>query len=396
MGKKMQNLFILTIFLVFIYVPAIAQMGTTDYSDLAKRLVNQTANVKEGENVWIYGSVRDMALLEEIALEMRKAGAFPVIQVGSEKLNWRMFSEVSAKYDGQAPTFDMKIAEIIDVQMGVSVGENLNLFAEADPERLAARGKAFEPVNEILVKRNVRGIYIGNDMYPTKNLAERWGVSLDDLTKIFWQGVSADYKQIETAGLQFKQKLTAAKNIHLTHPNGTDLKMKIENRPVIVSDGIISDEDIQEGFAACQTYLPAGEVMVTPVRGTAEGKVIFDRIFYSGKEVDGLTLTFSSGKLVSMTAKSDMSRIKADYDAAGTGKEEFAAIDIGINPDIRIIPNSKMTAWVPAGMVSVGIGNNGWAGGDNIKITYGLFGQIEGATVKADDMTLVAEGKLKL
>jgi len=392
---KHKLIFILCGFLLLIFGLAVGQKGVIDYSDMAKRIVNQSANINEGEHVWIAGSVRDMTLMEEIAVEVRKTGAFPVIQVASEQQNWRMFSEVSDKYDTQTRTFGLKLAEIIDVQIVVSVGENLNLFSEADPERLARLGKSFEAVNNIYVKRNIRGISIGNEMYPTKNLAKRWGVELDNLEKMFWQGVTADYKQIEATGMQLRTTFKAAKEIHLTHANGTDLKMKIENRPLVISDGIISEDDMKAGYAACQIYLPAGEVIVAPVRGTAHGKVVIDRMYYAGKEINGLILSFEAGKLVSMDSESDISRIKADYEAAGEGKEEFALIDIGINPDIKIIPGSKMTSWIPAGMVTVGIGNNSWAGGD-INISYGLFGHIEGATVKLDDKTLVSSGKLNL
>jgi leucyl aminopeptidase (aminopeptidase T) len=395
MVMKNKQFFIYCLLLILIFGLAVAQKGETDYGDMAKRIVKQSANVNEGEHVWITGSVRDMALMEEIAVEVRKAGAFSVIQVSSEQMNWRMFAETPDKYDSQSPTFGLKLSEIIDVQISVSVGDNLNLFAEADPKRLAAIGKAFEPINEVYVKRKIRGVNIGNEMYPTKNLAKRWGVPLDDLEKIFWQGVTADYKQVEATGVQLKKNLTSAREIHLTHPNGTDLKMKIENRPVFVSDGIISEEDMNTGSAACQAYLPAGEVMLAPVRGTAQGKVVIDRMFYAGKEINGLTLSFAQGKLVSMTSESDITRIKADYDAAGAGKEEFAFIDIGINPDIKIIPGSKMTSWIPAGMVTVGIGDNSWAGGDN-NISYSLFGHMEGTTVEADGKTLVADGKLNL
>ncbi len=395
MVMKIKQIFICCGLLILIFNQAVAQKGVIDYSDMAKRIVNQSTNVNEGEHVWISGGVRDMALMEEIAIEVRKAGAFPVIQVGSEQMSWRMFAETPDKYDSQSPTFRLKISEIIDVQISVNFGDNLNLFAEADPTRLALIGKAYEPVNEIFVKRNIRGVNIGNEMYPTKNLAKRWDVPLDELTRMFWQGIAADYKQVEVTGVQLKKRLAAAREIHLTHPNGTDLKMKIENRPVFVSDGIISEADIKAGYAACQAYLPAGEVIVAPVSGTAQGKVVIDRMFYAGKEVNGLTFSFVEGKLVSMTSKSDISRIKADYDAAGAGKEEFAMIDIGINPDIQIIPDSKMTSWIPAGMVTVGIGGNSWAGGDN-KINYALFGHIEGSTVKVDGKTLVTAGKLNL
>ena len=96
-----------------------------------------------------------------------------------------------------------------------------------------------------------------------------------------------------------------------------------------------------------------------------------------------------------MTSESDITRLKADYDAADAGKEDFALIDIGINPDIGIIPDSKMTSWVPAGMITIGIGNNSWAGGDN-NSAYALYGHLEGSTVTLDGSAFVTDGHLNL
>ena len=396
MLKKYFPYFIFFGCLLLIIAFAVAQEeGENKYSALAERIVNQCANIQEGDNVWIVGSVRDMALLEELAVKTRKTGAFPVIQVGSEQMAWRMFNERPAKYDSQTRGLALKLAEIVDVQINVSVGENLNLFADVDPQRLAIIRKAYQPVNMKYVERNVRGVDIGNAMYPTENLAKRWGVKINDLSKLFWNGVSADYKQIENSGKQLKAKLSAIKELHLTHPNGTDLKMNIANRPVFVSDGIITEEDMQAGYAASQVYLPAGEVMVTPVPGSATGKVVINRLFYAGKEISDLTLSFEKGKLVSMTSESDITRLKADYDAADAGKEDFALIDIGINPEIGIIPDSKMTSWVPAGMITIGIGNNSWAGGDN-NSAYALYGHLEGSTVTLDGSAFVTDGHLNL
>ena len=74
--------------------------------------------------------------------------------------------------------------------------------------------------------------------------------------------------------------------------------MRIENRQVLVSDGSLSDEDLSKGYASSQVYLPAGEVFLSPVKGTAEGKVVVDRLFYQDKEINGLTLIFQKGKLI--------------------------------------------------------------------------------------------------
>ena len=170
--------------------------------------------------------------------------------------------------------------------------------------------------------------------------------------------------------------------------------MNIEKRQVIVSDGVLSADDLKKGYATSQAYLPAGEAYVSPVTGTAEGTVVVDRQFYQDKEILGLTLTFKAGKLTSMTAKSGLEPLKKMYDAAGPGKDDFAFVDLGINPNVTIKPGSKLVAWMPAGMVTVGIGNNIWAGGEN-KTSFSLASFLPGSTVKIDGKAIVDNGVLK-
>jgi leucyl aminopeptidase (aminopeptidase T) len=121
---------------------------------------------------------------------------------------------------------------------------------------------------------------------------------------------------------------------------------------------------------------------------------LVDHHFYQGNEITGLTLTFKAGKLTSMTAKSGLEPLKKLYDAAGPGKEDFAFVDLGINPNVTVKPGSKLLAWMPAGMVTVGIGNNVWAGGDN-KSIYSLSCFLPGSTLKLDGTAVVENGVLK-
>jgi hypothetical protein len=96
-----------------------------------------------------------------------------------------------------------------------------------------------------------------------------------------------------------------------------------------------------------------------------------------------------------MTAKSGIEPLKAYYDAAESGKkDEFSVIDFGINPNVKVKPGSKFTNWVPAGMVTIAIGNNSWAGGDN-KSPFGYQFFLPGCTIDVDGKTLVEKGNLK-
>ena len=58
--------------------------------------------------------------------------------------------------------------------------------------------------------------------------------------------------------------------------------------------------------------------------------------------------------------------MRADYDAGGEGKDLLSYIDFGIDSNyFPLAPSSKLGNWISAGMVSLGTGNNTWAGGTN-------------------------------
>ena len=373
-----------------------AKPAPTDFDQLAKRLVTN-AGVKEGEVVLVTGRTQDAELLEDIAVAARSVGAHPMIEYSSDRLSRRMFFDVPEKYDAQANSLNMELAKIVDVVISLGNGTNENLFEGADPKRMAVRGKAAEPVGQAFMKNNVRTVEIGNNLYPTSWRAERFGMSEDDLSKTFWSGVNLDYAELEKRGAAVKASLAGANEVKITHPNGTDLTVSIKGRPVLVSDGIISAEDMKQGGAAAQVYLPAGEVYTTPVAGTANGKLVNTKSFYRGKPVDNLTMTFKDGKMTAMTGGgAGFADLKAEYDAVSDPrKDDFGYFDLGINPNIKLPAESTVGNWVPAGTVTVGTGGNTWAGGDN-SVPYGQTVSLPGATVTLDGKSIIDKGDLKL
>jgi leucyl aminopeptidase (aminopeptidase T) len=361
---------------------------------LPEKLVNQCAAIHEGDLVLITGGVRDAKLLEDIAVDCRKMGAFPLISLQSEQQDRRFYDEVPAEFDSQSPLFNILLANNVAAIIGVDYYENSNALAGISAQRLAAVSKASGPVGDTYIKRGTRRVYLGNDLYPTLNRAALFGLSKDQLSKIFWDGINVDYEVLQATADKVKTILAAGKEVIITNPNGTDLKLNIQSRPAFASDGVISADDTKKGGVDCTVYLPAGEVYVSPVPGTAEGKVIVDKQLYQGKEILGLVLTFKAGKLVSMTAKSGLEPFKALFDAADSGKDDFSYIDIGINPNVKLPPNSELDAWMAEGMVTVGMGNNLWAGGED-KSTFSSQHFLHASTLIIDGKKLVVAGVLK-
>src|SRR5262249_53786188 len=132
-------------------------------------------------------------------------------------------------------------------------------------ERLDAVAKASVGIYPQLLKRNVRTVGIGNGLYPTASRAKQFGLTETELAKIFWDGLNVDYAKLQGVGEELKKVLSQAQEVQLTNANGTDLRVRIEKRPVFVSDGVLTPEKQRQGGAHCQTWLPAGEVYVAAV-----------------------------------------------------------------------------------------------------------------------------------
>jgi len=365
-----------------------------DFECLAHKLVTQCAGVHEGDLVRISGGVRDAELLENLAVHTRKVGAFPLVTLRSDRMERRMFDDVPKEFDSQTSEFGVRIATMITARIFVDFSESEGALAEVPAERIAAKSHANALSWDLMLRRKVRQVYVGNDLYPTEERAKLFGVPQEKLAKIFWDGVNVDYTELQAAGEAVRAALINGKELQITTPSGTNLKMRIEGRPVFVSDGVISDEDLQQGNAGCLVWLPAGEVYVTPIPGTAEGKLVVKQQFFQGKEIQGLTLEFKDGKLVSMTADSGLAPLEEYYAAIGTGKDIFSVVDLGINPNVSLVPNSRMVAWMSAGTITVGIGDNTWAGGEN-NSPFEFYAHLSGGTLKVDGKVLVKDGILK-
>jgi aminopeptidase len=372
---------------------ATKKTAPTDLNQLAQRIVTQSAGVKEGEIVLIGGSIRDMELLENLVTEVQKVGGHPMLDINSERMAKRSYTDVDAKYDTKEPKLGMALAKIANVTINLDSQETDNLLADIPPARLAARGKTSAPVGAEFIKNKVRNVNVGNELYPTEWRAKRFEMPLDNFSKLFWEGVNIDYTNLQATGEKARTALTG-KELEITHPNGTSLKLNIESKPAYISDGIISADDVEKGNL--DVYLPAGEAAVIPAANSGSGKFIVEKDYFQGKEYRNLTLTFENGKLVSMTGEGEgFEKLKADYDARGEGKDILSYVDIGINPNYTLPATNKLGNWVSAGMVSVGTGNNTWAGGTN-NADGAAGGHLAGATVKIDGKTIVENGVLKL
>lgn len=364
-----------------------------DMRSVARNLV-QAAMVKQGDKVLISGSLRDAALLEDIAVETMRVGGHPLITISSERLLRRSYDEVPSRFDNVTSPVGRLLVENFDVQINVDVGESEGVLAGVPMARRTARNKAAQPINDALFRRNVRSVNLGNGLYPTVSLSRRIGVAQPVLAAAFWRASAVSPASLRTTANALRQTFANSKVVTVTAPNGTNISFRVDEDRALISDGALTDERVRRGSAAASTWLPAGELMLPAVDGSANGKIVIDRYLWDGRLIRGLTLVFDRGSLTSMSAANDMSGLKAAYDAAGGAKDRFGYIDIGLNPQTRLPVGTGRVIWTAPGSVTLGLGDNRGFGGNNTS-DFGIALQLAGATVTVDGKPVVANGRLR-
>ena len=369
-----------------------ASAQTSDRQAVARNLVS-AGMVKPHDKVLITGSVRDAELLEDIAIEVMKVGGEPLISLSSDQLTRRSYDEVPAVYDTLTPALSMGLTSMFDVQIAVDVGEMEGLLAHVPMARRTARAKAAEPANKVYFEKNFRSVNLGNGLYPTATLSRRLGVPMETLANVFWRAAATSPSDLRAKGDAIRAIFANGKQVSVTHPNGTSLTFAVDADRGFISDGVLTAEKVKQGSAAATTWLPAGEVILPAKAGTATGKLVVERSMFDGKMITGLTLTYDKGRLVSMTGQG-VEGLRAAYEAAGTGKDQFGYIDIGINPETKLPVGMGRTVWTANGSVTLGLGDNRGFGGTN-ESDFGLPSQLAGATVKVDGKTVIEAGALR-
>ena len=373
--------------------PAVAATTHTQVTELANRLVTQVVQAKRGQVYEVVSSPQNLELLEDVWADLHRVGAWSVVRLVTDRMTRLYFQEVPPRFDAEPQANALGLNTFISGQINIDYESDPGLLDNVPPSRVAAQQQSSNASTKDMLARNIPFIEVGNGLYPSKYTAQQYGITLAQLSDLFWNGVNADPAAIQASGESIRSSLGSGAVVHVTAPNGTDVTFRAAQQTVVINNGTISSAARKKGGAALNVSLPAGDVTFVPTAGSAKGTVVFGPVYVNSTKVTGLTLHLAGGKLSSWTASSGRGAIDGYYKAAGSGKDEFTFADIGTNPNIHFIRGSALNASMASGMVSLGVGNNLSIGGTNSAL-FGAGGYIPDATVTIGGKTLVSRGRL--
>jgi leucyl aminopeptidase (aminopeptidase T) len=212
------------------------------------------------------------------------------------------------------------------------------------------------------------------------------------MNDMFWRAVDVSPALLATTGKRVAETLKPGAQVHMTSAAGTDLTFKIDRLPARINAGNTSD--VVQASGPAQVWLPAGEAYVCVDNGSANGTLVVPQITFRGVPISNLRMKFERGRMTDLSADDKGELLREFLDASTPNSKHLSLVDIGLNPYSQPLPSSDYYSWEMGGMVTVGLGNNSWAGGDN-DADGALTVHVAGATVTVDGAKVIAEGRLQ-
>jgi aminopeptidase len=324
----------------------VEKAGTVfDLETLADKTID-LLSVQPGQVIWIWTSTLSLDLVGALAYRIRQRGAFWTLRLIMESLLHRIGRDVAEPYLALVPEHELRWLDDIDAI--VEVRDHSGFLPDVPLSRRRAMGAEWIALIDEAARRGCRRVHVLN---PTPALAAAYGISLEALRQRIWSAVNVDHRSLDDQQELVGARLARAGTVHVTCPLGTDLRLRIEGRPVhLDTDGI-----------------PRGEVYVAPLEDSAEGVAFVEKAFIKGRVVEHLRLTFSQGRVMRAQAL-DSGAVDSFWEllAASSGdKDAIAEFAIGLNPGVTEPVGDVALDEKIGGSVHIAIGMNDHFGGRN-------------------------------
>lgn len=334
-----------------------------DFKKVADKVVNHCLRIKPGEYFWILcGDIQYYDFCEEVAIQAIKTGARPHITISSDRI-YETSLEQSIDYLKTPVKFSTAITEVADVELMVIFPKDPSTGENASPEKLAAMSAAGKATQEKVYERNKEKITLrkASFLYPTKEQAEKFGVSFEEYSEMVWGAIDVDYKELRKQGSKIASVMKTADKVHITSPDGSDLTFSIKDRPPYVDDGMFDDHAISN--KVFMMNLPAGEVCIAPVETSANGVAVFKYNRFQGHDLKNIRMEFKDGQIVDIQGHEGAEYYR-EVLSKQTGKKDFIAeLGIGMNPRVNRVLGELALDEKIIGTVHIATGENRMLGG---------------------------------
>ncbi len=354
-----------------------------DWSKIANLIVHQSLKVQPGERVIIHADPTYFpALLEQVRIEIVRAGAVELftamlhstgLEAARRSLRRREDPELTVMEDrAMADLFDLA-----DIYLWLPTRWDWNV---GQTEKILETWKG-------------RSIHFHWVIYPDDD--DLFGT----LSKMYQEALFIDYPAL-TAHQESLISLLRNSTVNINEPAGTDLTFRLEDAHFHRGNGDASKEFIN-GYARPgsardrEVELPAGAIRTVDI-ADAHGQLVCANETFAGRPVGTLTYQFNGNRIIGVESQHNNDYVQAMWNLGTGDKDRIGEFNLGVSPALIMLPGKEKV--IPYfgygdGVIRISLGDNKESGGPYASsFQHWLF--LTGATLTADDRTIVENGKL--
>ena len=221
----------------------------------AQIVVEDVVAVKKNERVLIIANPSTNVIAQDLYLAVEKRGGIPSLIFQSDKTS---FDNANAEVIAAIGTEPQVCFSISNVKLGKDALAQKKPYVTED-------GQKFTHIFDYLLdgKKTMRGIWTP-------------GITEDMMNRT----AGIDYCELQKRCKKLEELFCGADKVRVTAPGGTDIQISVKGRKLMFDDGNFT----KPGTGG---NIPAGEVFISPVVGTAEGKIVYDgsMTFFDGDSI---------------------------------------------------------------------------------------------------------------
>jgi len=326
---------------------------------LAKLLVNYSTVVKDGDFVLVTGEDVTIPWVVEVVKEAVKAGAHVETMINSLQINEMKLKYGSSKQLNEENFITKKALELADVWLSAWGTRNTKANSNIEASKIQDALKGATSWRKVYsTKMGDGSLRWCGTQFPTFADAQEASMSLSEYEDfVYGAGLIdtkdpvAEWKRISAEQERWVKYLDTKKQIHIVSKD-TDIKVNVSERKWINCDGKVN--------------FPDGEIFTSPVENDIEGHISFSFPgIYAGKEIEGIKLEISKGKVVKASAEKGEELLNTLLNI-DEGSCYFGEVAIGTNYGIQRFTRNMLFDEKIGGTVHMAIGDSmPEAGGKN-------------------------------
>jgi aminopeptidase len=286
----------------------------------ATLLIDTCLGVERGWQVIVWGMPMARPLLEEVTRQLGRRGAYPLLRLtfgGGLVYHRDWVRHAPLDVLAEPAPIDVHAFQHCDGLIAISAPENTRDGGDIAAERMSAVQAAYRPATARIHSSSIPWVMC---WYPTPALAQDAGMTSPEFEDFLFDACLRDWEREHKRMARYAALFDGAKEVRIGG-DGTDLRLSLAGRRMEVDAGTGN--------------MPGGEFFGCPVETSAEGAIAFTEFpgIWSGRDVRGIRLRFSEGRVVDASAETEEDFLLATLDT-DEGARRIGELGIGCNPAI--------------------------------------------------------------